>query len=241
MNYLPQETIRYSTYIKTAVVEALREPFANHVDEQLRSTNVNIEFPKEQTDYPTVIVKFYEREVNPVGVGGGEQWIDLTHLGFTGSYRFKKSFYWADLEFEIQDLSSLGRDLVGDSIVQTIQMGNLEAYTNSFFERIYPTEEEMEDTYPDSVWHYITINTDKVSGFGETQSQTPWGAEDDIIYRKSYRVPVFGEFYSVPPDAPAGFIEAVHAYPYIGGLEPVPTGDPEDDGEWLPTIPDLEE
>ena len=60
MNYLPQETIRYSTYIKTAVTEALREPFANHIDDLLQTTNVGIEYPKTQVDYPAVLVKFYE-------------------------------------------------------------------------------------------------------------------------------------------------------------------------------------
>jgi hypothetical protein len=239
MNYLPQETIRYSTYIKTAVTEALREPFANHIDDLLQTTNVGIEYPKTQVDYPAVLVKFYEREINPVGVGGGEMWIDLSHIDedFVGSYRFKKSFYWADLEFEIQGLSSVDRDLIGDSVVQIIQMGQLASYTNSFFERIYPTEADMQNSYPDSVWHYISINTDKVSGFGEQAAPTPWGSEDDLIYKKSYRVPVFGEFYSIPPDAPAGFVEAVHAYPYIEGVDAVPTGDPEDDGEWDPPLP----
>jgi hypothetical protein len=32
MNYLPQRTVKYKTYIKTAVVEAFRAVFANHVD-----------------------------------------------------------------------------------------------------------------------------------------------------------------------------------------------------------------
>jgi hypothetical protein len=236
--YLPQQTIRYSTYIKTGVVQALREPFQTHVDELLRATSVDIENPKEKTDYPLVLVKFYEREIKPVGVGGGEMWIDLSHIDedFAGAYRFKKSFYWADLEFEIQTLSSWDRDLVGDSLVQTIQMGQLESYTNSFFNRIYPTESDMVNKYPDSVWHYVSINTDQISGFGETVATPPWNSEDDKVYKKSYRVPVFGEFYSLPPDAPAGLVEAVLAYPYIMDVDEVPEGNPDDDGEWQPPL-----
>lgn len=236
MTYLPQETIRYSTYIKRAVVEALRDVFADHVDEILRETKIKIQSPKAKADYPTIFVKFYEREIKPVGIGGGEQWIDLSFMDFEGVYRFKKSFYWADLEFEILALSTPDRDLIGDSLIQTIQMGNLESYTNQFFERIYPSEEAQEDVYPDSVWHYISINTDQISGFGEREGQTPWASEDGKIYKKSYRVPVFGEFYSVPPEAPAGFIEKVNLFPYMGGIDDIPEGDPDDHGEWWPPI-----
>lgn len=234
--YNPQRTIRYSTYIKRALVEAVRDVFKNHEDEDLQRTKVTIESPKTKADYPSTIIKFYERKISPIGVGGGEEWIDLEHLGFPGSYRFKRSLYWADIELEAQALSSLDRDLVGDSVVQTLQMGNLEAYTNRFFERIYPSNYDMEHSWPDSVWHHVSINTDDVSGFGENQSQTQWGSEDGLVYRKSYRVPVLGEFYSLPPDVPAGFVEAVYSYPYIGGVEEVPQGLPGEHGEWEPLI-----
>lgn len=226
--YLPEKTVHYKTYVKTSLVEAIRPVFGNHRDKALRKTTTEIDFPKTLADYPTVIVRFFEREIFNAGVGH-EEVIDLSTVGLHGIYRFKHYFYKGDIEFAIYGITSLDRDLVADTIVQTITMGNLAEYTNRFFTRIYPDEEKV----PDSVWHYININTDRLSGFGEDQGQTPWGSEDDLIYQTSYRVPVFGEFYSVPPEIPAEYVAAVSQYPYIEGVDPVPEGDPNDGGEWI--------
>lgn len=225
--FLPERTILYKTYLKTALIESLRPVFGNHKDEALRATTVEIDFPKREAHYPTVILRFFEREIFNAGVGH-EELIDLSTVGLNGLYKFKHYFYKGDIEFAIYGITSLDRDLVADTIVQTIAMGNLEDYTNRFFDRIYADENQT----PDSIWHYININTDRVSGFGEGQGQTPWGSEDDLIYQTSYRVPAFGEFYSVPPEIPAEFISKVAQYPYIQGLEDVPEGDPNDGGLW---------
>jgi hypothetical protein len=222
MNYLPQRTVKYKTYIKTAVVEAFRAVFANHV-----------------ADYPALLVRFYEKDISNAGVGHVEH-IEVDgpdgNSLETGVFAFKHYFYHADLEYAIFGLSSKDRDLIADSVVQTLAMGQLEDYTNRFFERIYPTESQ--EKYPDSLWHAININTDTISGFGETQTATPWGSEDDLIYQTSYRTPVFGEFYSVPPDLPKAYIEKVLAFPYIGGLEDLPEGNVTDQSLWEPPLED---
>lgn len=238
MNYLPERTITYKTYIKTALVEALSAVFGQHKDKILRRTQVGIDFPRTEADYPTIIVRFFERKIDNAGVAH-EEWIkgregDQSGIQEGATFRFKHNFYWGDLEFAIKALSSLDRDLVADSLVQTISMGDLESYTNRFFDRIYP--DESLNQYPASIWHYININSDTISGFGENQVDTPWMSEDDLIYSVSYRNPVFGEFYSVPPDAPVGLVRRVTQYPYVRGIDPVPTGDPDDGGIWVPPI-----
>lgn len=228
----PQRTITYKTYVKTALVEALRAVFRNHVDPELRRTKVTIDLPRSEADYPAVIIRFFERNVDNAGVAH-EEWINLGQ-DTPAYYKFKHSFYWADLEFAIKGLTSWDRDLVSDSLVQIIRVGDLENYTNRFFERIYPDPELNQ--YPDSLWHYININSDSISGFGESQTPVPWGSEDDLMYTTSYRVKTFGEFYSVPPELPATLIEQVIQYPYIQGIEEVPEGDPDDGADWEPPI-----
>lgn len=232
MNYLPQQTIRYKTYVKTAMVEALREVFNHHVDEQLGRTNVTIDFPRTESDYPSVLIRFFEKEISNAGIGH-EEYIRLANTDGSnaGTFRFKHYFYKGDIELAIYALSSLDRDLIADSIVQTVSMGNLESYTNRFFSRIY-TDNKV--NYPDSVSHYININADKIMGFGETQQGVPWQSEDDLLYLSNYRVSVFGEFYSLPPNLPAPYVEQVTQYPYIESFEAVPTGNPEDGSEWIP-------
>lgn len=231
--FLPQATIRYKTYVKTAMVEGLREVFANHKDPKLSETKVTIDYPRREADYPTVIVRFFEREIKNAGIAH-EEYIRFNdeNGNSVGSYRFKHYFYTGDIEFGVYALSSLDRDLIGDTLVQVLAMGNLESYTNRFLARIYADTEK----YPDSIWHYITVNTDTIQGFGESQNQTPWASEDDLIYQTSYRARIWGEFYSVPPNLPAPIIERVTQYPYIKDAEAVPEGDPNDYTEWQPPI-----
>jgi hypothetical protein len=212
---LPEKTIKYKTYIKTALVEALRPVFENHVDEKLQGTKVTIDFPKEQQQFPSVVVRFYENEIKNAGVGHEKVLQDADGK----AWKFKNYLYTGDVDLTIYALSSLDRDLIADTIVQTIAMGDLSTYTNNFFNRIYPPDPEA---IPDSAGHFININSDRISGINETTNKVPWNSEDDLVYNMAYRVNVLGEFYSLPPEIPLDYVSQVFAYPYIGGIEPVP-------------------
>lgn len=215
MTFLPEKTIKYKTYVKTALVESLKPVFSNHVDQKLQPTKVTIDLPKDRQSFPAVVIRFYEREIKNSGVGHQEHFVDKNDK----AWKFKHYFYTGDIELAVYTLSSLDRDLVADTLVQTIAMGDLADYTNNFFARIYPNDF---DAVPDSVGHFININSDKIQGFGETQEKVPWNAEDDLIYTTSYRVNVFGEFYSLPQDFPYEFVKEVITYPYIEDIEEPP-------------------
>jgi len=238
-NFLPQVTVKYKTYVKEALVEALSEVFQHHKDNALARTKVTIDFPRTDADYPTLLIRFNERDIQNMGIGHIEH---IHEDGVTGEptdplggvYAFKHYMYHADIEFAIHALSSYDRDLISDTIVQTLAMGDLEGYTNRFFERIYP--DERSGKYPDSIWHFININTDTITGGRETQSATPWQSEDDLIYETSYRAATMGEFYSVPPDMPKEYVTKVLTYPYISGLEPLPEGENPDQSFWQPPL-----
>lgn len=224
---LAEKTVPYKTWIKQSLVEALREVFDGHVDELIGRTNVTIEFPTEKAKYPAIIVRFFERDIHNAGVGHEEV---LTING--ADFRFKHYLYTGDIEFAIHALSSLDRDLISDSLVQTLGMGDLTEYTNRFFQRIYDAEST---TYPKATYNYINLNTDRVSGFGETQTPAPWMPEDVLVYQTSYRVGISGEFYSLPPvDQDAlGYVEEVDQYPYLEDIEPIPDG-ADDPAPWQP-------
>ena len=319
MSYLPEKTIRYKTYVKTALVESLKPVFLQHIDEKLRDTKVVIDLPRERQAFPSVVVRFYENEIFNAGVGHEEK-IDNTSsqtvtlinttggtfnltindektaeiaynatsanvksaivglasissgdVQVTGSaggpytivfnnyinnqikkietnygnlvganakvlisnsvYKFKHYFYRGDIELAIYALSSLDRDLISDTLVQTIAMGDLADYTNNFFNRIYPASAEE---VPDSIGHFININSDKIAGINETQTAVPWDSENDLMYTSSYRVNVWGEFYSLPPDAPYQYVANVFLYPYIEGVDSIPTG-LTNGSEWQPS------
>lgn len=332
MSYFPEQTIRYITYIKNSMVEALNNVFQNHPDEMLSRTKATIEYPKTQAEFPSVVIRFFERDISNGGIGheemarsegetmpsdevtatvDGNQTIRITwpqikgaigyrvyrgtgsglqneyhetksasliddgrlvwakdvnlpeinttdleppepsaiqsEYGFSvlpaGSYYYKITalkpggvwkyqhyFYTGDVEFAVYALSSYDRDLIRDTIVQTITMGRLEGWTNNFLDRIYPDPDT--GAYPDSFLHFIGPNTDTLQGFGETQQQVQWGDEDNLLYMASYRMGVMGEFYSLPPNIPYDFVRDVLAYPWILHVEDEPQGDPTNDNEW---------
>src|SRR3954466_1293644 len=142
MTYMPEKTISYKTYVKRALVEALRDVFAHHVDEALKETRVNIDYPRSEADYPTVIVLFFERQISNAGLAHVER-LALNNPDGTpaGNFKFQHYLYKGDLEFAVSGLSSLDRDLIADTLVQTLVFGHLAEYTNRFFRRIYTTDD----------------------------------------------------------------------------------------------------
>lgn len=234
MAVLPETTVKYKTFIKTSLVEGLRTVFSGHPDPLLRGTKVTIDFPQDRSAYPVIIVRFYERDIENIGVGHVEFLIrnpeDAESAWIYDKY---KHYIWhGDVEFSIYALSSLDRDLLADSVVQTLSMGDLLTYTSGLRTRIF--EPTLVDE-PDSLGNYINLNTDRISGFGETQVPAPWLPEDVLVYQTAYRVGGFGEFYSLPPviGPDMGLIQRVKLYPYIGGINPVPTGDAANTNDWV--------
>jgi hypothetical protein len=219
---IPVQTIRYKTYVKETLVEALRAVFASHPDTILAKTKVGIDFPNTEAAFPAVVIRFYERSIYNAGVAHREL---LEDPNVPGRYqKYKHYLYKGDIEFAVYGLSSYDRDIIGDSVVQTIAMGDLENYTSQFYDRIYNANPLTE---PYSIEHYININSDKIQGFGETQQIAPWQPEDVMVYQTSYRVEIFGEFYSrIPPTVNYGMIERVETYPYMPAAgEDVPDPD----------------
>lgn len=128
--------------------------------------------------------------------------------------KYRHYYYHADIEFVVYALSALDRDLIADTLVQTVAMGTLTGYTAQFLDRIYPNAL----VFPQSQFHIININTDQLRPTPETEQATPWGAEDDLIYQMSYQTNLFGELYSLPPGATYGLIRRILLYPQIQGF-----------------------
>jgi hypothetical protein len=229
---LPEQTIRYKTYVKTALVEALRAVFANHPDTLLQRTKVSIDYPTSENRYPMVLVRFHERQVKNAGVGHVEY---LLREGSTIVDKFRHYLYDGDIELAVYALSSKDRDLISDTIVQTIGMADMASYTNNFINRLYFPPADNDD-YDEARYNFVNLNSDLISAVGETQTQQPWLSEDQLQYQTGYRVGIYGEFYSLPPweavNNGVGFIQQVNVYPYIEDLEPVPEGT-NDPSPWI--------
>lgn len=220
---IPVETIKYKTHLKRALVEGLRSVFADHPDSILTKTKVDIEFPTDEASYPVVIVRYFGRDVSNAGVAHKE-WVQGALPSQPDALTlFNHSLYHGTVEFSVQTLSSYDRDLVSDTLVHIIQMGDLEGWTNQFFTRLYQTTPTQD---PDSEWHYININSDTMQEMSESQNIAPWNPEDFMVYTTGYRLDVFGELRSLPPDQPYGLIEEIDVFPYIEDIEERPEGSP---------------
>jgi hypothetical protein len=224
--FLPEKTVRYKTYFKRAITEGLVATFASHPDEILRQTNVTVEYPNKKEHYPAVLIRFNEREVRNAGVGHVEFLYDDDEIV---KHKYRHSFYTGNLMLTVYSLSTLDRDLISDTLVGAIQMADTAAYTKLFWDRLYAPSAT---TYPDAVNNFVNLNHDLITASGEGQMPPPWQTEDEMLFTCSYSVPVFGEFYSVPPTTTLANITKVNIYPYIGGLESVPTG-VDDPSPWV--------
>ncbi len=234
-----EHTIRYKTYLKQTVAEALQAVFEDHPDSLLRDTKVRIPDSFEEADYPLIVVRYHERSVRDAGVGHYERGYDEATNRY---YKRQRKHYRGSLEFEISALSSLDLDLISDAFIETVMMSEILSYTNYFLARIYAPEEfeRLKDMPTGSIgtYHYYNLpnlGTQDLSAGGESAVPAPWGPEDVLVYQTSYTMEIFGEVISLPPDILYNLITDIRPYPYVGGAEPVPTG-ADDPAPWLPEI-----
>lgn len=200
--------VRYKTYLKAVLIESLQTIFAAHPDPLLSDAHVDVDFSFKEAHYPSVIIRFYERDIHNAGVGHVE-WFETDISG--QFHRYKHYLYAGDIEFAVYALSSYDRDLVSDTLVDILAMGELSTWSNELLRRLYYTD-STED--PITVDHMVTLNTDQIQGFGETQALAPWGPEDVMVYQTAYRVAVRGEIYSRQPVTQYGLVTDVQTFPY---------------------------
>lgn len=231
-----QHSARYTTYLKQSIVEALEASFEEYPDPLLRDTKVRLEHSFKEVDYPTIVVNYQETSVRDAGVGHYERVQDpTTHLW----YKRRRKHYRGNLTFTISALSSLDRDLIRDAFVETVMMSDVHAYTSFFLLRLYHQEdfERLKDMVEGSIGtaHYyslINVANQDLSSSGESAIPNPWGAEDTLVYQTTYSMAVFGEVISLPPVVLYNLLSEVRLYPYVGGIESVPTGE-DDDAPWI--------
>lgn len=216
---VPQYTLRYKTFVKQGLVEALQAAFAGHPDPTVADAKVGIDFEDDDFKLPAVIIKFYESKLPNAGVGHYE-WLPFPLTAnpadtSTVFVKYMHRLYKGDIEFEIFGLSSLDRDLISDALIEVLAMDEVSAPGQAFLNRFYNAIQSIDF----GLWHFPTLNLDDISGYGEQQMLAPWSPEDQLVYQTAYRVPILGEFYSYTPPEPltSGPIEEVDVYDYPVG------------------------
>lgn len=237
MTYPRQYTSRYTTYLQMSIVEALEAVFEAHPDPLLKDTKVRLPNSFQEVDYPLIVVEYHESDIGDAGIGHYEKGFDQV----TGRwYKRQRLHYHGNIEFRISAMSSLDRDIIGDSLIQTIMMSNVEVYTSFFLSRIYHQEEfERLKNLPAGTlgtahyYNYINMGSSLLHPTGNSAVPNPWGAEDALLYQKGYTMAIMGEVLSMPPDITYNLLEKILAYPYVGGIDTLPTGT-NDPAPWIP-------
>lgn len=228
-----QQTVRYRTYIKETISEALREVFAQHPDKLMRGLKIGPELPTDRSSYPAIVIKYFNRNLRNAGVGHHE-WKVITPDGYEPKQyqKFRHFMYNGDIEFKILAMSTKDRDFLADALVQAIGMADSEHYTQAFLNRVYEADPVAE---PQSQYHFINLSTDEFSEVGDQEGMAPWMEEDLFVYSSTFRVPIFGEFYSRLLTDPTsyGLVQKVEIYPWIPDFEVEPTPNPEDPALWV--------
>lgn len=230
MAYINQFTLQYKTYVKRAASEAMAAALTGHPDPTVSSAKVAIDFTGDDFELPAVIIKFNEEQMPNAGVGHYE-WLPHPLDGTPGInecilVEYQHRMYKGTIEFDIYGMSSADRDFLSDAVVEVLTMDEVSAPGQAFINRFYNNIL----SYPYGQWHFATLNFDLIQPSGESIKIAPWNPEDTLVYNTSYKVPIFGEFYSYTPPEPAGggFIDEVDVYPYIPNTDPsppVPSGD----------------
>lgn len=215
--YVQQRTLQYKTFLKRAIAEAMQAAFNGHPDAQLAKTKIGVEYATDMESFPQIIVKFYEKKIDNAGVGhmewGPSPNDPLYPDGpFTKFVPYRHRIYKGDIEFEIWAKTIVDRDKMADALIEILAMGEVSPMGKNFTDRLYGV---MSST-PYGEFHYVTLNTDEINGYGEQAGLVPWMAEDTWSYQTSYRIPLLGEFYSLTPveHNGEGYIDEVDFYPY---------------------------
>jgi hypothetical protein len=223
-NYTPQSTLQYSLFLKRAIVESLQDAWQNHPTRMVRSTKVDVDFTHDRFALPAVIIHFYEREMPNAGVGH-QEWLpaptDPNPDAPTEFIKYYHRLYKGDVAFEIWAKSSTDRDIVRDALIEVLAMADATLSGYVFLERLYLYLNQT----PYGLWHFPVLNLDLITGYGENQAIAPWAPEDALHYSVTYRVPIFGEFYSptpVSPNGSMGLVSEVDVYPWVPGIDPPP-------------------
>lgn len=200
-------------YVVETFVTALRDAFSNTYDRdpQLADIKITNQFPLKESDYPCIMVEYESQRVLNAGVGH-EEWFDDA----TGELqRWFHNRFEGILNFHVQALTPLDRDLMADALEEVIRFGPLDSQLAQFFTDIYG---DQSDNEVHLLFSQLMLNSDELTGSGNTASMAPWTTNQDmLVFETSVSCELHGGFYNIVPDVTWGFVTKVTADSYPEG------------------------
>ncbi len=165
------------TPTKKLIIKALRATFtAMYPNSKLSSMNIDMEYPYKQEHYPGIWVRFNPHTIQASGIYPNVHADDEIYSVW---------HYEGTVSLVIIALSSKERDLISDGII--------EAYA---FAAMMPTASPFYDTITESDLINMTLQSDKITSGGQTETVgTPWD-DDKLAYEDRYSFEVVGQVRS---------------------------------------------
>lgn len=202
-------TAQYRRYIVRTMVAALDAGFGNNYDRdrQLINLRVTPEYPKDEIDYPCLVVEYSDGPVTNAGVGH-EEWFN-DNAGILRKWNHRR--FEGTLTFHLFALSTLDRDLLADALIELLSFGRLDSNLTAFFSDVYGDPSAP----PALTFNQIALNTDTINGQGNSTSLAPWRPEDVWVYSTGYSIDCQGGFYNVIPSQTWSLVSdvGVSSYP----------------------------
>jgi len=196
----------YRRLVYRNVIAAVKSVFDSGYDRETQLSQIKItqQYPLKKLDYPCVVIDFQDQRVLNAGVGHVEWFRDP--LG--AIRKWNHSRFEGMLNFNIHALSTLDRDILADAIVEMVRFGRLDDQLNRFYEIIYPEHTPPPPpTNPDTYWQdynyslfgQLMLDSDQLTGHGNSAQIAPWQPEDVLVYTTGYSVVLHGGYYNTNP------------------------------------------
>lgn len=172
----------YLTYLKTMLVEAVRETFnETYPIEEFRDLHASIEYPAEPANYPGIWVDY--EDVDKLKIAGidHKEYTAETPEGYIGEFtRWRFSGY---VSYTIAALSSWERDRLFDELVKVFAFG-----------KEHPARARFRQYIEANDFIAANFDFDEIEPRGNVAAPgTPWGT-DEMIYERTVNMEVIGEF-----------------------------------------------
>lgn len=227
-----QKTASHRRLVVRTMITAFEAVFDGSYDRDRQLQNLRIvpTYPLDQTDYPCVVVSYTPSRVVNAGVGHEEWFDDANNI----LRKWNHSRFEGSIDLDILALSPLDRDLLADAVEEVLRFGRLDSQLAKFFTTVYG------DTSDNATYvlqfTQLMLNTDEITGGGNSESLAPWSPEDQLVYETNLSLEVHGGLYNAVPTDTWGYITNVNSDSYpqgdqnvellVGGEAPLPFPDP---------------
>lgn len=167
--------------------------------------NVSLEWPQEAVRYPAIFITYSEGPIRSMGLGHVE--IEYNDNGVPITYKHYQ--FDGAVNFNVLALTPLERDRIAAGLINLLA-----------FNEVIPEFKGFLGDISDNDYVSLVVNNEIITPHGDNTAPVPWGNADELIFGKTYSMPLHGEFYSNADTGELIEISTVQAWPYRPGEIP---------------------